>query len=90
MPEQQRREGRLGFLKTLLKLIGITGRGNIKEAEVMDGAPASEPRHIDPSAFQWEQIAKRHAEFIEDMSSKEMGSGLPTSEQQEVPAVPPC
>ncbi len=59
----------MDILKPLLALLGMSGRRANKKTQVMDQLPQMEPRPIDLSASQREQLERRIAEFIEDSTS---------------------
>lgn len=59
----------MDILKPLLALLGMSGRRANKQARAMDQLSQMEPRPIDLSASQREQIERRIAEFIEDPTS---------------------
>jgi hypothetical protein len=57
------------ILNHLLRLLGMSGRRANKEAQVMDKLPQKEPKAIELSSMQQDQVEARIAQFIEDSSS---------------------
>ncbi len=57
------------ILNHLAKLLWMPGSPSRRMANRRDRLPVKEPKPIDLSASQWEQIQRRIAEFIEDSTS---------------------